>query len=261
MMSDKLSVEAIEMLADDYERGMIGPRRLRQYFDYLIQQLAAAKAELAAAVKKVEDFDLVVVMNKKICSELDAAKARVTELEQQQFAGQTWVTFNEHMKALNKIKQMEDAIKFDFERFMEFQRRAEQAEASCAAMRLRFEKYVRENCKLIRHSVADGLGKPDDVEGKCGGYAQNGDEPHYICQECVAAYDPEDEYNENVIAAGSALLAELQRYREALEKIVGLQYKENYIYFGVHVACKYAEQALVAAIAASSSAPAGEDAQ
>ena len=39
--------------------------------------LAAAKAELAAAVKKVEDFDLVVVMNKKICSELDAAKARV----------------------------------------------------------------------------------------------------------------------------------------------------------------------------------------
>ena len=77
MMSDKLSVEAIEMLADDYERGMIGPRRLRQYFDYLIQQLAAAKAELAAAVKKVEDFDLVVVMNKKICSELDAAKARV----------------------------------------------------------------------------------------------------------------------------------------------------------------------------------------
>lgn len=94
-------------------------------------------------------------------------------------------------------------------------KRREQAEASCAVMRLRFEKYVRENCKLIRHGVADGLGKPDDVEGKCGGYAQNGDEPHYICQECVAAYDPEDEYNENVIAAGSALLAELQRYREA----------------------------------------------
>ena len=43
----------------------------------LEQQLAAANAELAAAVKKVEDFDLVVVMNKKICSELDAAKARV----------------------------------------------------------------------------------------------------------------------------------------------------------------------------------------
>ena len=99
----------------------------------LKQQLAAANAELAAAVKKVEDFDLVVVMNKKICSELDTAKARVAELEQQQFAGQTWVTFDEHMKALKKIKQMEDAIKFDFERFMEFQQRAEQAEAQCAA--------------------------------------------------------------------------------------------------------------------------------
>ena len=62
-----------------------------------------------------------------------AANARVAELEQQQFAGQTWVTFDEHMKALKKIKQMEDAIKFDFERFMEFQQRAEQAEAQCAA--------------------------------------------------------------------------------------------------------------------------------
>ena len=97
-----LTPEAIEMLADDYERGMIGPRRLRQYFDYLIQQLAAANA-------------------------------RIAELEQQQFAGQTWVTFDEHMKALKKIKQMEDAIKYDFERFMEFQQRAEQAEAQCAA--------------------------------------------------------------------------------------------------------------------------------
>ena len=65
--------------------------------------------------------------------ELAAANARIAELEQQQFAGQTWVTFDEHMKALKKIKQMEDAIKFDFERFMEFQQRAEQAEAQCVA--------------------------------------------------------------------------------------------------------------------------------
>ena len=100
---------------------------------YSRKQIAAVIEQQAAVVKKVEDFDLVVVMNKKICSELDAAKARVAELEQQQFAGQTWVTFNEHMKALNKIKQMEDAIKFDFEKFMEFQRRAEQAESQCAA--------------------------------------------------------------------------------------------------------------------------------
>ena len=64
--------------------------------------------------------------------EIAAANARIAELEQQQFAGQTWVTFDEHMKALKKIKQMEDAIKFDFERFMEFQQRAEQAEAQCA---------------------------------------------------------------------------------------------------------------------------------
>lgn len=130
--------------------------------------------------------------------QLAAANARIAELEK---SNKKWSIVVDDLKQLSETdKQC-----------------AEQAEAQAAAMRLRFEKYVRDNCKLIRHSVADGLGKPDDVEGKCGGYAQNGDEPHYICQECVAAYDPEDEYNENVIAAGSALLAELQRYREALE--------------------------------------------
>ena len=42
-----------------------------------IEYCAALIEQQAAAVKKVEDFDLVVVMNKKLCSELDAAKARV----------------------------------------------------------------------------------------------------------------------------------------------------------------------------------------
>ena len=43
--------------------------------------------------------------------QIAAANARIAELEKQKFAGQTWVTFDEHMKALRKIKQMEDAIK------------------------------------------------------------------------------------------------------------------------------------------------------
>ena len=105
------------------------------------------------------------------------------------------------------------------------QNRAEQAEAQAAAMRLQFEKYVRENCKLIRHSVADGLDKPDDVDGKCGGYCQNFDEPHQICQECIAAYDPEAEYNDEVADAGTAILAENKRMREALERIAKYELK------------------------------------
>ena len=100
-----------------------------------------------------------------------------------------------------------------------YKKQAEQTEAQAAAMRLQFEKYVRENCKLIRHSVADGLDKPDDVDGKCGGYCQNFDEPHQICQECIAAYDPEAEYNDEVADAGTAILAENKRMREALEEI------------------------------------------
>ncbi len=60
-------------------------------------------------------------------------------------------------------------------------------------MRRQYEAYVKNNCKLIRHSVVDGIGNPEDIEGKCGGYAQNYDEPHETCQNCIAAYDPETE--------------------------------------------------------------------
>ncbi len=127
---------------------------------------------------------------------LAAANARIAELENDL----TWFTKNG--RELIKLHQQ----------------KAEQAEAQCAAMRLRFEKYVRGNCKLIRHSVADGLDKPDEVEGKCGGYCQNFDEPHQICQECIAAYDPEAEYNDEVTDAGTAILADNKRMREALER-------------------------------------------
>ena len=56
--------------------------------------------------------------------------------------------------------------------------------------------------------------------------------------------------------AGSTILAENKRMREALEEIAGLQRKENYIHFGVHVACKYANAALHPA---EQGAPFGDD--
>ena len=68
-----------------------------------------------------------------------------------------------------------------------------QSQGAMARMRGDYEAYVRNNCQLIRHSVADGLGYPKEVEDKCGGYAQNYDEPHKTCQNCIAAYDPETE--------------------------------------------------------------------
>lgn len=93
----------------------------------------------------------------------------------------------------------------------------EQTEAQAAAMRIRFEQYVRDNCKLIRHSVADGIGYPDDVDGKCGGYCQNYDEPHETCQTCVAYAYPDESDEEP--DAGSALLARMERMRTALREI------------------------------------------
>ena len=60
-------------------------------------------------------------------------------------------------KAETKIKQMEDAIKFDFERFMDFQRRAEQAEAQCALLK-------QENSKLAMASIEQPPYKQDLID-------------------------------------------------------------------------------------------------
>ena len=74
-----LTPEAIEMLADDYERGMIGPRRLRQYFDYLIQQLAAANARVeqaeaqCAAYKKALDIAMSTNQSHETYCKVEAA--------------------------------------------------------------------------------------------------------------------------------------------------------------------------------------------
>lgn len=137
MMSDKLSVEAIEMLADDYERGMIGPRRLRQYFDYLIQQLAAANARIAE---------------------------------------------------LDKINTLQYAT------VGEWVERAEQAEAQCAAIA---DAYVKMKGDFQHNAYCKLNDSPPGDKCTCGVW------------EMVKAIEYAD--------AGTAIIAELQRYREALE--------------------------------------------
>lgn len=94
------------------------------------------------------------------------------------------------------------------------QQENERLQADCAAIQLRFEKYVRENCKLIRLAVADGIGEPKEVEGKCGGYAQYGEEPHEKCQECIAAYNPDEEGT-----AGTELLEVVRAAGKSVDRI------------------------------------------
>lgn len=150
MMSDKLSVEAIEMLADDYERGMIGPRRLRQYFDYLIQQLAAAETALAEEAKKREQAEV------KFYERENAYVSTVTLLVDQK------------AELKNKLKQ---------------------AEAQCAAM--------RKTLTDIAHATFRGEKSPESI---CAAICLN-----------------------NLDSARAAILAELQRYREALREISEIQ--------------------------------------
>ena len=106
--------------------------------------------------------------------------------------------------------------------------RAEQAEAQAAVMRQQYEQYVKDNCKMIRHGIADGIGKPDDVDGKCGGYSQGcSDEPHDECKLCIAMANNE-EYDEELGTAGAELLARVQRYETALNRIAGHPKREEY---------------------------------
>jgi len=128
-----------------------------------------------------------------------------------------------------EIEQARATIDTHSELVEHYKQRAEQAEASCAAMRLKFEQYARNKCKLIAQ-FSGKLGKPIIESGKCQGYAmsEHDDEPHYFCQECPACLHNDDDEQD----AGFALLAELQRYREALREISGktmstcLNYKE-----------------------------------
>ena len=90
--------------------------------------------------------------------QLAAANARVAELEQDNARQKRLATISRLCKNVQacraekleaKILQMEDAIKFDFERFMEFQQRAEQAEAQNKRMQTAINRYVIGNIELL----------------------------------------------------------------------------------------------------------------
>ena len=91
-------------------------------------------------------------------AKLAAANARVAKLEKDNARQKRLATISRLCKnvqsfraekAEEKIKQMQDAIEFDFERFMEFQRRAEQAEAQCKRMQIAINRYVIGNIELL----------------------------------------------------------------------------------------------------------------
>jgi hypothetical protein len=60
-------------------------------------------------------------------------------------------------------------------------------------------------CGLITRGLAKGLGYPERIEGKCEGYTcgPDDDEPHDMCKECIAAYDPEAEYSAALAERGA----------------------------------------------------------
>lgn len=113
------------------------------------------------------------------------------------------------MVSRSQLEQIASLLRSQQGGAAELRQKLEAAEAERDTLRRQFEQYVRKNCSLIRHSVADGLGYPDEVEGKCGGYAQLGDEPHWMCQECVAGYNPDE-----ATTTGTSLLARLEAAEE-----------------------------------------------
>ena len=61
-------------------------------------------------------------------------------------------------------------------------------------LRKMHERNVINNCDVIRRALIVGLGYPDTVDGKCGGYAmsETDDEPHDSCKNCLAGVDSEE---------------------------------------------------------------------
>ena len=70
----------------------------------------------------------------------------------------------------------------------------ERQAAEIGRLKLLCEKKTIENCKVIKQSFRDGVGRPEMIDGKCEGYAISDwdDEPHDSCKECIAGMESEE---------------------------------------------------------------------
>ena len=80
------------------------------------------------------------------------------------------------------------------ERWKAVVRLVEQQAAEIARLKLLCEKKTIENCKVIKQSFREGVGRPEMIDGKCEGYAISDwdDEPHDSCKECIAGMESEE---------------------------------------------------------------------
>lgn len=70
----------------------------------------------------------------------------------------------------------------------------ERQAAEIERLKLLCEKKTIENCKVIKQSFREGVGRPEMIDGKCEGYAISDwdDEPHDSCKECIAGMESEE---------------------------------------------------------------------
>lgn len=140
----------------DCKHGILPSKRCCNGCNEMDNMLYKCNQEIVKQTCKVEQLE----------QQLAAANARVEELEKDNARQKRLATISRLCKnvqacraekAETKIKQMEDAIKFDFERFMDFQRRAEQAESQCALLK-------QENSKLAMASIEQPPYKQDLID-------------------------------------------------------------------------------------------------
>lgn len=66
----------------------------------------------------------------------------------------------------------------------EYLNRAIAAEAEVESLKQQILKLQIKGCMMVKAASVDGIGEPEIVDGKCGGYAGNMDEPHDVCKTC-----------------------------------------------------------------------------
>ena len=98
------------------------------------------------------------------------------------------------MTVVEAIATVYHVLDLSFEQRNQIATLLEQQAAEIGRLKLLCEKKTIENCKVIKQSFREGVGRPEMIDGKCEGYAISDwdDEPHDSCKECIAGMESEE---------------------------------------------------------------------
>ena len=104
------------------------------------------------------------------------------------------MTVDQAQRCLDAMAKSEANTTAFIDIFGEIAALIDRQQAEIDRLKLLCEKKTIENCKVIKQSFREGVGRPEMIDGKCEGYAISDwdDEPHDSCKECIAGMESEE---------------------------------------------------------------------